>query len=302
MIAGAVTLWSGAVVADPVRVKVVATFSILGDLIHQIGGKHVNVVTLIGPDGDAHVFEPTPSHARSVKTAQLIVSNGLGLEGWMPRLFQSSGYHGPVVVATDGIPPRTGHSEEHDDSDKGHGDHGNDDGIDPHAWQNVANVKIYIRNIAEALIKVDPDHATIYQTNATAYTEQLSELDRQVRTAFAKLPAAKRKIITSHDAFGYFGDAYGLTLLAPAGVNTASEPSAKGMAALIDQIRKEQIKAVFVENISHPRLIQRIAKESGAKVGGQLFSDALSPKSGPAATYLDMIRHNTKLITDAIGE
>jgi len=280
--------------ADPLRV--VASFSVLGDLVHQVGGGHVSVTTLVGPNGDAHVFEPSPTNAKAVQAAGLVVTNGLGLEGWMARLFQATGYTGPVVTATDGVPPRTGFTE----ADHDHGDHAHG-GVDPHAWQNVANVKLYVANIAAGLVLADPAHAADYRAAAAAYTATLDGLDREVRAAFASVPPAERKVITSHDAFGYYGDAYGLTLLAPEGLNTDAEPSARAVAGLIGQIRKEGIKAIFIENMSDPRLIQRIARESGARVGGQLFSDALSPPDGPAATYLDMVRHNTKLITEALG-
>ena len=291
--------------ASAAPLKVVASFSVLGDLVHQVGGDHVSVTTLVGPNGDAHVFEPTPADAMAVKAAGLVVTNGLGLEGWLPRLFESTGYKGPIVVATEGVTPRTGFVEEEKGKEEPAAkevDHDHDHGgIDPHAWQNVSNVKLYVANIAAGLTKADPGHAADYKAGAAAYTAKLVDLDLHVRAAFAKVPPAERKVITSHDAFGYYGDAYGLTLLAPEGLSTDAEPSAKTVASLIDQIRKEHIHAIFIENMSDPRLIEQIAKESGAKVGGQLFSDALSPKNGPAATYLDMVRHNTQLITEALG-
>jgi len=264
--------------------EVVASFSVLGDLVRQVGGDHVRVTTLVGPDGDAHVFEPTPTDARAIQAAQLVVINGLGLEGWMTRLLQSTGYRGAVLVAAAGVTPHSGSG-----------------GIDPHAWQDVANVGIYVKAIVEGLAQADPGHAADYREAGAVYGRALEDLDREVRAAFARIPPGERKIITSHDAFGYYGAAYGLTLLAPAGVSTEAEPSAKAVGALITQIRKEHIKAVFIENMSDPRLIQRIARESGATIGGRLFSDALSPADGPAATYVAMIRHNTGLITRALA-
>ncbi|GEO36436.1 zinc/manganese transport system substrate-binding protein [Skermanella aerolata] len=284
--------------AEPL--KVVASMSVLGDLVQRVGGADVRVTTLVGPDGDAHVFEPTPTDARTVQSADLLVVNGLGLEPWMQRLAKSTGYTGPFVTATKGIKPRQaeeGPEEEH--AGHGHADHGHG-GIDPHAWQSVANAKLYVKNISDGLAKADPPHADTYRANADAYTQELDALDQQVKAAFARIPRPERKIITSHDAFQYYGAAYGLTLLAPTGLSTESEPSAKAMAGLIRQIRQEKIRAIFVENISDPRLIERIAAESGAKVGGQLYSDALSPPDGPAATYIDMIRHNTTLIANAL--
>ena len=281
---------AGAALAAPL--PVVASFSVLGDLVRQIGGDRVGVTVLVGPDGDAHVFEPSPDDARAIGAARLVVINGLGLEGWMSRLIQASGYRGPVVVASEGVTPRTGFAEA--GSAVGAG-------IDPHAWQNVANVESYARTIGEGLAKADPEHGADYRAGADAYIAKLRLLDGEVRSAFSAIERSRRKIITSHDAFGYFGDAYGLTLLAPMGFGTESEPSARAVGALIDQIRREGIKAIFIENMSDPRLIKEIARESGAKVGGRLFSDALSASDGPAATYLEMVRHNTNLILECLG-
>ena len=293
----AAALLALAAVAAPVRaapLPVVASFSVLGDLVRQIGGEWVAVVTLVGPDGDAHVFEPSPDDARALAAARLVVVNGLGLEGWISRLIHSSGYRGPVVVASDGVTPRTGNDAHGAPPQDAHG-------VDPHAWQNVANAGLYVHNLGEGLASADPEHGAEYRANAAAYGARLEALDREVRDAFARLPRERRKIITSHDAFGYFGDAYGLTLLAPVGFGTESEPSARAVGALIDQIRRERIRAIFIENMSDPRLIQQIAKESGAKVGGRLFSDALSAADGPASSYLDMVRYNTNIIIDSLG-
>ncbi|MEI6558391.1 MAG: zinc ABC transporter substrate-binding protein [Rhodospirillaceae bacterium] len=281
---------SGAALAAPL--PVVASFSVLGDLVQQVGGDRVRVTTLVGPDGDAHVFEPSPDDARAIQAARLVVINGLGLEGWISRLIRSSGYRGPVVVASAAVTPRRG------GSGTGHAAEG---GVDPHAWQNVANVKAYVRAIGEGLAAADPAGAAEYRAGAAAYLGRLEALDREVRAAFAAIDSARRKIITSHDAFGYFGDAYGLALLAPVGFGTESEPSARAVGGLIDQIRREGIRAIFIENMSDPRLIQQIARESGARVGGRLFSDALSAPGGPASTYLEMVRHNKRLITDSLG-
>ena len=277
--------------AAEAALPVVASFSVLGDLVHEIGGDLVSVTTLVGPDGDVHVFEPSPDDARAIGAARLVVVNGLGLEGWMSRLIAASGYRGPVVVASDGVTPRRGFAG------AGEGPGG---GTDPHAWQNVANVERYARNLGEGLALADPLHAAEYRAGAAAYIVRLEALDREVRAAFATVERARRKIITSHDAFGYFGDAYGLTLLAPLGFGTESEPSAKAVGALIDQIRRERIKAIFIENMSDPRLIQQIARESGAVVGGRLFSDALSPAGGPAVSYLEMVRHNVRLLIESL--
>jgi zinc/manganese transport system substrate-binding protein len=286
------------------KLKVVASFSILGDLVRQVGGDRVDLAVLVGPDGDAHVFQPSPSDAKQVAGAKLVVVNGLGFEGWMERLVKASGYAGPVATATTGITPREmeedeeGHAEE-----KGHGpdavkheEHGHH-GIDPHAWQSVANAKIYVTNIRDALIAADPAGKEAYEKNAAAYSATLDGVEADVKAAVAALPKGARKLITSHDAFGYFGAAYGIEFLAPQGISSESEASAKDVANLIRQIKKEKVRAVFVENITDPRLIRRIAQESKAKVGGTLYSDALSGPDGPAATYVDMMRHNIETLS-----
>ena len=278
------------------KVKVIASFSILGDMSKNVGGDRVEVTTLVGPNGDAHVFEPTPADAKAVSAAALVIVNGLGLEGWMDRLIKTSGYKGPVVVATEGIKPR-------ETADEGPGPgarHGHK--IDPHAWQNLANGRIYVENIAQALSSVDSPGAPIYQANTDAYKAKLDELDRWVKAEFFSIPQPKRRMITSHDAFGYLGAAYGITILSPVGVSTESEPSAGGVARLIKQIRQEKITAVVIENVSDPRLVQQIIKESGVTIGGELYSDALSKPEGPAPTYMDIFKNNVPKIVAAMRQ
>jgi len=288
--------------------KVVASFSILGDIVANVGGDKIALTTLVGPNGDAHVFQPSPADARAVAGADVVIVNGLGFEGWIERLTEASGYKGPVIVASQGITPREmaeeeeGHEEhagqEHAGHDHDHHDHGN---IDPHAWQNIGNVIAYVDTIATALIAADPADRAAYEANAAAYKAKLTALDAKVKAAIAALPPERRKIITSHDAFGYFAAAYGLEVLAPQGVSTESEASAKGVATLIRQIKKEKAPAVFLENITDPRLIDRIAKETGAHIGGTLYSDALSDASGPASTYIAMFEHNLAALAAALG-
>lgn len=286
--------------------KVVASFSILGDIVANVGGDKIALTTLVGPNGDAHVFQPSPADARAVAGADVVIVNGLGFEGWIERLTEASGYKGPVIVASQGITPREMAEEEegyeehagHDHADHDHHDHGN---IDPHAWQNIGNVIAYVDTIATALIAADPADRAAYEANAAAYKAKLTALDAKVKAAIAALPPERRKIITSHDAFGYFAAAYGLEVLAPQGVSTESEASAKGVATLIRQIKKEKAPAVFLENITDPRLIDRIAKETGAHIGGTLYSDALSDASGPASTYIAMFEHNLAALAAALG-
>ena len=289
--------------AEPLNV--VASFSILGDMVAEVGRDHVHVRTLVGPNGDAHVHEPSPADARDTASARLVVVNGLGLEGWLNRLIEASGYSGLVAVASQGVAPLdlaaegaggmpVGDEESTRDDARAHG------AIDPHAWQSVANAEIYIRNIAAALCNADPGNCGDYRSNATAYTAGLREMDAAIRAGFAALPAEKRKVITTHDAFGYFAREYGVAFLAPVGISTEAEASAADVAALINQIRAEGVTAIFFENVSDPRLIEQIASETGGRPGGELYSDALSPADGPAATYVEMMRHNAALLQSAM--
>ncbi|MCM5554502.1 metal ABC transporter substrate-binding protein [Pleomorphomonas sp. NRK KF1] len=284
------------------RMPVVASFSILGDMVSRVGGDRVSVTTLVGPDSDAHVYEPTPDDVKAVAGAKLLIVNGLGFEGWMDRLAEASGYAGPVTVASQGVAPHE-MAEEEDHHDHAEADHAEHDhhGVDPHAWQDVANAVIYIKNIAAGLNAADPEGKATYDANAAAYVAELEALDAEVRTAMAALPADRRKIITSHDAFDYFGAAYGLELLAPEGISTESEATAADVADIIRQIREDAVPAIFVENIKDRRLIDQIAAETNAVVGGELYTDALSAKDGPAPTYVDMIRHNIGTLTEALA-
>ena len=280
--------------AEPLRV--VASFSLLGGLVQQVGGDRVAVTTLVGPGADGHVFQPTPAHARQVGQAQLVVSNGLGYEGWMPRLLQSTGYKGPQVVTTKGVKPIAGTRGHNHDHGHKH-DHGRHD---PHAWQSVPNVITYVKNIADGLCTADASGCPAYRANAERYTAELKTLDADIRAAWAPIPAAQRKVITSHAAYAYYGQAYGVRFLSPQGVSTESEASAKGVAQLVRQIRKEGIKALFVENVADPRLIEQIARETGVKPSGELYSDSLTPAGGGAPTYVELMRANTARLVNAV--
>ncbi|ADH90119.1 periplasmic solute binding protein [Ancylobacter novellus DSM 506] len=287
----------------PAKIPVVATFSILGDFVKEVGGDRVSVSTLVGPNGDAHVFQPSPADAKKVAAARLVFVNGLGFEGWIDRLVKASGTKAEVVVATTGITPREMAEEEddHDHDHKKHADAHDHGGTDPHAWQSVDNAEVYVANIRDALIAADPAGKATYEANAAAYTAKLDALDAQVKAAIAAIPAERRRIITSHDAFGYFGAAYGMDFVAPQGVSTESEASAKDVARIIRQIKAEKIPAVFMENISDPRLVKRIAAETDAKIGGELYSDALSDDKGPASTYIDMMQNNIRQFSAALS-
>jgi zinc/manganese transport system substrate-binding protein len=265
------------------RVNVVASFSILGDFVGNVGGDRVDVTTLVGPNGDVHVYTPPPADARKIAEAKLLVVNGLGLEGWLPRLLQSSGGKATIVEASNDIKPlQVGAA------------------ADPHAWQSVANAKIYVANIRDALDTADPAGAATYQANAQNYLAKLDVLDHEVREAVSQIPQSRRKVISTHRAFGYFAAAYGIEFIAPLGVSTESEPSARDIAGIIKQIKIEAIPAVFLENISDDRLMRRISAETGAHIGGTLYSDSLTDEKGEAPTYIDMVRHNIKALTSAL--
>lgn len=283
---------------------VVTSFSLLGDVVRQVGGPRVAVTDLVGPGQDAHVFQPAPGHARQVAEARVLVLNGLGFEGWMARLKQSAGFKGQEVVASAGIKSlkEAGgghhHHHHHDHKHGHHHHHGSTD--DPHAWQNVIHVITYVQNIEKALCAADAQGCPQYRENAQRYSAELRQLDADIRAAWATVPQAQRKVITSHDAFAYYGQAYGVRFLAPRGVSTESEASAKGVAQLVRQIKREGIKALFVENVADPRLIEQIGRETGIKPAGALYSDALSPADGPAASYVAMMRHNTGALVKAV--
>jgi zinc/manganese transport system substrate-binding protein len=278
------------------RLKVVATFSILGDLARNVAGDRADVVTLVGSNSDIHVYTPTAADAQSVRSARLLIVNGLGLEGWLPRLIESSGSKADIVTASNGVAPRV------IDAGELLSRHHEPGSIDPHAWQSVANAAIYVANIRDAMVAADPANADIYKANADAYLAILNRLDHDIRDAVAQIPPDRRKVISTHAAFGYFAAAYGITFLAPQGVSTDSEPSARDIAALITQIKTEKIPAVFLENISDPRLIRQIAAESGAAVGGTLYSDSLTDADGEAPTYIQLMGHNIKTIVSALAK
>ena len=369
------------------ELSVVATFSILGDMVAQIGGEHVEVTTLVGPEGDAHVYQPTPNAARAVAEANVLVMNGLEFEGGLERLTEAAGFNGAMAVATAGITPIAleddhgdhddhhddGHDDDHhddedhddhaddahghddhhdehdhdeakadDDHDHDHGedheehahdahghedehghddakmdddhahedhdDHGHDDHadhdhgeFDPHAWQSAVAAITYVDNITAALAQADPSHAGVFYENRAAYVAELEALNAEIVALMATIPEDKRVVVTSHDAFGYFAEEYGIEFKAPQGQSTESEASASDVAALITQIRDEGISAVFVENITDNRLMEQIANETGAVIGGTLYSGALSGPDGPASTYIDMLRHNATTVAAALG-
>lgn len=288
------------VFAQNSKLEVVASFSILGDIAANVGGERIALTTLVGPNEDAHAYEPKPADAVVMTKAKVVLVNGLGFEGFMERLAKNAGASASVVEVSKGvetIKPSGGGHDHHEGEEAGH-DHG---ALDPHAFQSVPNVRKYVAAIAEAFCAADQSGCEIYKTNAASYDQKLATLDSDIRATVASLPEAKRTIITSHDAFGYFAHEYGITFLAPEGVSTESEASASEVAKLIDQIREDKASAMFVENISDPRLVQQISDETGIKVGGTLYSDALSKSDAGAATYIDMMRYNITTIAGAIN-
>jgi zinc/manganese transport system substrate-binding protein len=266
------------------ELPVVASFSIIGDLVREVGGDRVSVATLVGPDGDAHVYQPTPADARKIAQARLVFVNGLGFEGWLERLIAAAKGKGTIVTLGKGVAARPG-----------------EEGTDPHAWQDVANAKIYVAEIRDALAAADPQGADAYRARASAYLARLDALDAEIVKALDALPKERRRIVSTHDAFGYFSARYGVEFIAPQGVSTEAEASARDIARIIDSVKRHKAGAVFLENISDPRLARRIAAETGARIGGTLYSDALSGPGEGGANYIDMMRHNVRELTKALA-
>ncbi|RWI93614.1 zinc ABC transporter substrate-binding protein AztC [Mesorhizobium sp.] len=281
--------------------KVVASFTVIADFAKNVGGDRVNITTIVGPDGDAHVYEPTPADAVAMAGADVVLVNGLHFEGFLQRLVDTSATKATIVTLTNGVTPIAFKPEFADaDAAEGAGTGGGKTVNDPHAFQSIANAKIYVKNIADAFCAADSAGCDSYKANAAAYTQKLGALEGEVTAAIQAIPEAKRVVITSHDAFGYFEHAYGLTFLAPQGISTDSEPSAADVAKLVNQVKQDKAAAIFIENITNPRLIEQIASETGIKVGGTLYSDALSPPDGPASTYIDMMHNNIEQFKGAL--
>ncbi|TVT81726.1 metal ABC transporter substrate-binding protein [Pseudomonas sp. H3(2019)] len=270
------------------KLPVVTSFSILADMVHQVGGEHIQITNMVGPDADAHTYEPTPNDAKALLKAKLIFKNGLGFEPWLDRMVASTATKTPVITASRGVIPRT--MEEDGETIP-----------DPHAWHNLANTELYVNNITKALIAADPANKADYEHNSQTYLKQIYRLLTEAKAKLGALPPGNRKIVTSHDAFGYLGQAYGIDFMAPQGLSTEREPSAAEVAALITQIRQAKVKAVFMENIKDARLLKQIADESGAQIGGTLYSDALAAE-GPASTFAGLFEYNLNTLYDALSK
>ena len=275
--------------ASAKTLEVVASFSIVADVVKQVGGDHVEVKSLVGPNGDAHGFEPSPEDAKTLKAANLAFISGNGFEGWFERLAKASGYTGKPVVVSGGV--KTLKMDEKGKSV-----------TDPHVWNNPANVVIWVANIEKALVAADPEDAADFKANAERYTKELNDLNAYARSKIGAIPKGKRKILTSHEALGYFGKEYGVDFLSPLGLSTETEASAMDVAKLIDQIKKEKVKVYFIENSNDPRLIKQIADATGAEPGGELYVESLSAADGPAPTYVKMFRYNVDQIAAAIAK
>jgi zinc/manganese transport system substrate-binding protein len=280
----------GAHPAQAEPVKIVTSFSVLGDLARQVGGQYVAVTALVGPDGDVHTYQPTPADAKNIARADLVIINGLGLEGWIDRLIEVSGFKGNIVTASRDIPRVLMTSDQS----------AIDPTTDPHAWQNLKNGGIYVKNIAAALASTDSTHAAFYFERATILRQNLDTLDQWVHQQIDNVPYTKRSIISSHSAFGYFADAYGIQVIAPVGLSTESEPSAKDLKTLVDIIRSGKTRALFIENMADPKLINQLTQETGVRLGGKLYADALSSADGPAATYQQMFTYNVSQLVAAM--
>ena len=304
LVLGLILLLLASVPASAVggKLDAVASFSILADLVREVGGDRVSVTSLVGPNADAHSYNPAPADARALARADIVFVNGLGFEGWIERLIRASGTTSPVVVVSAGVATIDGRHDHDHEPDRTDRETGAPRGqADPHAWQSVVNTKLYIAAIRDGLAKADPDHTALYAANAAAYVARLDALDAEVRSTIAAIPPEHRRIITTHDAFGYFSNAYGLRFLAPQGVSTSSEAGPADVARIIRQIRRDRVPAVFLESVADPRLMQQIARESGARIGGKVYSDTLSGADGPAPSYIEMMRSNLRAFRDALG-
>jgi zinc/manganese transport system substrate-binding protein len=276
-----------AVPAEAKTIEAVASFTVLADVVAQVGGDHVHVSTLVGPNGDPHVYEPTPDDAKRLKAADAVFISGFGLEGWLERLIKASGYKGHPTVASEGIKTRKMEEE-------------GKTVTDPHVWNDPANGIIWTKNIVKALSAADPEDAADFKANGDKYIAELQAIDAQAKATFGAIPKDKRKVLTTHDAYGYFGRAYDVKFLSPQGVSTEAEASAADVSKLITQIKKEGVKAYFLENSNDPRLVQQIAKATGAEPGGTLYVESLSEPSGPAPTYTAMLKRDIEMMSTAM--
>jgi zinc/manganese transport system substrate-binding protein len=274
--------------APMAKLNVVATNSIIGDWANIVGRDDIELKMLVGPDGDPHEYEPTPADSVALSSADLIFENGLGLENWLDKLYGSAESRATRVAITQGIEVR------HVGGD-----------LDPHVWQSVKDAVVMVGNIRDALVRADPTHAGHFKARADVYIRQLTELDAWVQAQINSIPAPRRKLVTSHDAFGYFGQRYGMDISGSAleSVTTeASDPSARQIADAVDQIKRSGVPVIFLENIQNPKLIDEIASDADVKVGPPLYSDALGQPGTDGDSYIKMIRYNVQTLVRALGQ
>jgi zinc/manganese transport system substrate-binding protein len=278
------------------RIKVAATFSVIGDMVANVAGDRVELATLVGPDGDTELYQPTLADGKVVAEARILFMNGLNddFEPWLEPLLRQAQFTGTKVVVSRGAKTLTA-DEEHSVTGRPL-----PAAIDQHAWLDLKNGVIYVRNIADALSAVDVPNAADYRKRAAAYIKELQALDAWARGEMASVPAAKRRMITSHDSLGYLGHAFGITLISIYGWTNRSEPSAAELARLTEQIRQERVHALFLDSITDPRAMQRIAQETGATIGGTLYGDALSKPGGEADSYVKMLRHDISTLKEGL--
>lgn len=277
------------------KLSVVATFSIVADLTQRIGGSYVEIATLVGPDTDAHIYQPGPRESAELAEADVLIANGLGFEPWLGRLTEASGFAGTVIEASAGIEPLSANEE-----DKGGEEHAGHGAADPHAFQNPANAQVYAANIAAGLGAAAPAHAAEFQANAERLIAEIAALDRELKAAFAAIPQVRRRVLTTHEAFRYFGRAYGIEFVSVQGISTEAEPTTQELARIVRQARDGRVSAVFLENMSNSQMAETVAQEASVRVGGALYADALSGPEGPAADYLSLIRHNAEQLLAAL--
>lgn len=277
--------------------EVVATYSILGDFVDAVGGELIDLHVLIGPDGDSHEYEPVPGDGVALAEAAVVFENGLEFEPWLDSLFEASGSRAVRVVVTDSTEPLPAREHE-EEGDEEHGE------FDPHVWHSVPNAVVMVENVRAGLVAADPANADVYTANAAAYTSELQALDAYIRERVATLPEARRKLVTSHDTFGYFAQAYGFEIVGavlPVSTENA-DPGAGEIAALIEQVRTSGVPAIFAENVTNPGLLEQVAESAGVSVAPPLYTDALGAVGTSGETYLSLERYNVDTIVAALGE
>jgi zinc/manganese transport system substrate-binding protein len=290
--------------SDGGKLNVVATFSVLGDMVQNVGGDLVALRTLVGPGGDAHAFQPTPADGVALAEADLVIENGVAFETWLDNLYDASGSQARRVAVAEGLDLIKGeegdeHAEadEHAEEQEAHGEY------DPHVWHDVANAIKMVEAIRDALAAADPANAAGYKANADAYLAELNTLDGFIVEQTATLPEERRKLVTTHDTFAYFARRYGYEIVGTAlGATTAADPAAGEIVALVEQIKAAGVPAIFAENIQNPRLMEQIASEAGVALGPPLYTDALGEPGSDGATYVQMMRSNVTTLVTTLGK